>query len=65
MTDQVLHVQIDETICQGTGYCARIASHVFKVTDGVGVVIDPHPSEDHATILEEAATVCPTRAITY
>jgi ferredoxin len=52
-------------ICQGTGYCARLVPHVFAVGDNSGVVINPHPDAAQQELLEEAATLCPTRAITY
>jgi ferredoxin len=65
MSDPALHVKIDETICQGTGYCARLVPHVFAVGDNSGVVINPHPDAAQQELLEEAATLCPTRAITY
>ena len=61
----MLHVKIDAKICQGTGYCQRLAPAVFVVGDEVGVVIDPHPGDEHHDLLEEVATLCPTRAITY
>ncbi len=60
-----LHVKIDDKICQGTGYCARLAPAVFAEGDLTGVVIDAHPPADQEELLEEAATLCPTRAITY
>ncbi|MGI9623941.1 MAG: ferredoxin [Acidimicrobiales bacterium] len=61
----MLHVQIDARICQGTGYCARIAPDVFEVQGRVGVVLEPHPDPEHEAVMEEAATLCPTRAISY
>lgn len=60
-----LHVRIDAKICQGTGYCARVAPAVFEVGEEVGLVIDAHPAPDQEALIEEAATLCPTRAITY
>lgn len=60
-----LHVRIDAKICQGTGYCERVAPAVFALQGRQGVVIDQHPEPDRRGLLEEAATLCPTRAITY
>lgn len=61
-----LHVRVDTLICQGTGYCARIAPAVFEVgPERVARVLDPHPPPDQEELMEEASTLCPTRAITY
>jgi ferredoxin len=60
-----LHVKIDEQICQGTGYCARVAPLVFEAGDPVGRVLNRHPDDDQMALVEEAATLCPIRAITY
>ena len=65
MSGPVLNVRIDTKICQGTGYCARLAPAIFEVGDEVGRVIDASPDADHEALVEEAATLCPTRAITY
>lgn len=62
---QPFDVRIDDQICQGTGYCARVAPSIFSIGDEVGAVIDQHPGSDQGELLEEAATLCPTRAITY
>ena len=61
-----LHVKIDTLICQGTGYCERIDPTVFAVGENkIGRVLNPHPDDDREAVLEEAATLCPTRAISY
>lgn len=65
MSNPPLRVEIDEKICQGTGYSARLASHIFAVRGDKGVVIDAHSPADQEALLEEAATLCPTGAITY
>lgn len=65
MSGQGLNVRIDELVCQGTGYCARVAPKVFDVGDQLGLVIDSHPADDQEDLVVEAATLCPTRAITY
>ena len=65
MSDSSLYVKIDDKICQGTGYCVRLAPHVFDVQGGLGMVIDRHPPGEQEALLEEVATLCPTRAITY
>jgi ferredoxin len=65
VSDTELHVKIDSQLCQGTGYCVRLAANVFALEGQMGVVIDSHPPTELEEILEEAATLCPTRAITY
>lgn len=65
MTSSPLHVKIDEKLCQGTGYCVRLAPKVFDLGEEVGIVIDAHPDASQQALLEEAATLCPTRSITY
>ena len=66
MAHPALNVKVDPLICQGTGYCVRLAPDVFEVGDDrVAHVLDAHPSSDRTELMEEAATLCPTRAITY
>ena len=61
-----LHVRVDPLICQGTGYCVRLAPDVFALGDDARAhVLEPHPGADREDLMEEAATLCPTRAITY
>lgn len=59
-----MRVEVDATICQGTGYCQRIAPDVFEVVDGVArvLVVDPDPELHEA--VDEAERLCPSRAIT-
>ena len=59
-----IHIRVDPLICQGTGYCARIAPDVFEVEGRTARVKQPHPPEAMSELMEEAATLCPTRAIT-
>lgn len=66
MSAPKLHVHVDPLICQGTGYCERLAPDVFVVGDDYKAdVRQPHPSPELLELIEEAATLCPTRAITY
>ena len=66
MSGPELHVQVDPMICQGTGYCERLAPDVFEVgDDNKAHILQPHPEPGHQELMEEAATLCPTRAITY
>ena len=66
MNKPQLHVKVDPLICQGTGYCVRLADDIFELSDdNIARVIQSHPSADREALMEEAATLCPTRAITY
>ncbi len=66
MSHSNLHVKIEKLICQGTGYCVRLEPEIFTMgNDGLGQVLVERPDESYLESLEEAATLCPTRAITY
>lgn len=66
MAKPELHVRVDPLICQGTGYCVRLAPDVFAIgDDGKAHVVERHPAAEREDLMEEAATLCPTRAITY
>ena len=66
MGAEQLHVTVDHQQCQGVGYCERIAPHVFQLgDDDLSHVIDSHPPDDERAAVEEAATLCPSRAIRY
>ena len=66
MASKVFNLRIDREICQGTGYCVRISPELFELEDSLHakVLNDAPPAEIEEKILE-AATLCPTRAITY
>ena len=66
MDAERLHVTVDHQQCQGVGYCERVAPQVFRLgDDAVSHVIDSHPPESERAAVEEAATLCPSRAIRY
>tara|TARA_Y100001970_G_scaffold84711_1_gene106862 strand:+ start:11214 stop:11414 length:201 start_codon:yes stop_codon:yes gene_type:complete len=66
MSNPELHVKIDKLICQGTGYCVRLEPEIFVIgDDDLGEVLIEKPDAKYADVLEEAAVLCPTRAITY
>ena len=66
MGDERLHVTVDHQQCQGVGYCERVAPRVFRLGDDeLSHVIDSHPPESERGVVEEAATLCPSRAIRY
>lgn len=56
-------IHVDERVCQGTGYCERIAPEIFRVVDGIAQVIST-PGPDQNDAVEEAERLCPSRAIT-
>ncbi|MDE0578228.1 MAG: ferredoxin [bacterium] len=66
MGKEQLHVTVDHQQCQGVGYCERVAPRVFRLGDDeLSHVIDSHPPESERDAVEEAATLCPSRAIRY
>jgi ferredoxin len=66
MSGKHLHVVVDPLICQGTGYCVRLAPDIFAIGDDAKAnVLEPHPAAEREELMEEAATLCPTRAITF
>ncbi|TMQ14014.1 MAG: ferredoxin [Deltaproteobacteria bacterium] len=63
---RVVEVRADGKRCCGAGHCLRIAPQVFDQDerDGTVIVLRPHVPSDLAQLVQEAALVCPTRAIT-
>ncbi|MEQ8718930.1 MAG: ferredoxin [Acidimicrobiales bacterium] len=59
-----MRVEVDEIVCQGTGYCQRIAPEVFEVVDGIAKVLVSDPGEELHDKVDEAERICPSRAIT-
>lgn len=59
-----MRVEVDEIVCQGTGYCQRIAPEIFEVVDGTAVVLISDPPEGLHDKVDEAERICPSRAIT-
>lgn len=57
-----LDIEVDRTLCIGSGACARIAPGVFELDDDqVAVVVDPDAASRTAVVA--AAESCPTLAI--
>ena len=66
MATEQLHVSVDQQQCQGVGYCERVAPNIFRLgEDAKSHVINVHPPESERAAVEEAATLCPSRAIRY
>jgi len=61
-----MKVSADRDVCCGSGQCAMIAPEVFDQSedDGLVLVLTPSPPESEHTAVREAASVCPTSAIT-
>jgi ferredoxin len=59
----MLDVRVDPQRCEGTGFCARVAPHLFALQDGVAVPREKVVGEEDAEVLAEAETLCPTQAI--
>ena len=60
-----MKITVDLTRCTGHGFCEGIAEDIFEVrADGVANLLQPTPSEDRRHDVEEAVTLCPTRALT-
>ncbi len=60
-----MKITVDLTRCTGHGFCEGIAEDIFEVRpDGVAYLLQPTPSEDRRDEVEEAVTLCPTRALT-
>jgi len=58
-----MRVSVDQTSCQGTGYCVELASDVFVLDDsGVAHAVESYP-EGLEDLIREAALLCPTESI--
>lgn len=59
-----MKVAVDPVRCGCTGYCVKIAPMVFQLpSEGPARVIEAAPVDEHADLVKEAETVCPTNAI--
>jgi ferredoxin len=62
-----MKVTIDEDKCCGAGSCVLAAPEVFdqRDEDGIVVLLDAAPGEDHHAAVRDAAAVCPAAAISF
>ncbi|TCN50818.1 ferredoxin [Rhodococcus sp. SMB37] len=62
-----MRVEIIEERCVSAGQCAAIAPEIFdqRDEDGVVVLMDPKPSEEHWDSVRQAAASCPAVAIAF
>ena len=64
--NNTFNLKVDAEICQGTAYCVRVAPKLFTVgQNATAEVIQAGLSQEYEELILEAATLCPTRAITY
>jgi ferredoxin len=59
-----MEIHLDQSICEQTGFCVRIAPKVFGFEGEKVVVLDPSSDAVDADLLREAEQLCPTGAIT-
>ncbi|MFC1647507.1 ferredoxin [Patescibacteria group bacterium] len=58
-----MQIEVDKSKCIGSLPCTKIAPTVFKIgDDGKAYILDPKSDTDEH--LMNAATTCPTKAIT-
>ncbi len=62
-----MKVEIIEARCVSAGQCAAIAPEVFdqRDEDGVVVLMDANPTEEHWDSVRQAAASCPAVAIAF
>lgn len=60
-----MRVEVHEDRCIGSGVCVFVAADVFdqRDDDGVVILLDEHPAEEHHDAVYEAATRCPAAVI--
>ena len=60
-----MKVTVDAEKCCGAGTCVLLAPDVFdqREDDGIVILLEERPGEEHHKIVREAASVCPGVAI--
>jgi ferredoxin len=60
-----MKITVDEVKCCGAGQCVLIAPEVFdqRDEDGIVILLDAEPAEEHHAAVRESASVCPAAAI--
>lgn len=62
----MIRVLVDEDLCVGGGQCVLAAPEVFdqREEDGVVMLLEEHPSDEHVEAVRRAELLCPAAAIT-
>jgi ferredoxin len=61
----VVKVTVNFDLCASTGACAQVAPEVFVVrNDGYLHILQEQPAAELYDVVQEAADLCPTGAIT-
>lgn len=65
MSAGAVRIAVDEHRCVGAGQCAWVAPKVFdqRASDGIVMLLQPHPGPEDLPWAREAAALCPARAI--
>lgn len=60
-----MKIAVDKDKCCGAGTCVLVAPEVFDQgeDDGIVMLLDEQPGEEHHAAVREAAGVCPAGAI--
>jgi ferredoxin len=59
-----MNVHVDLSVCQSHGQCVLAAAQVFELDDELNLHYNPEPPDELRGAVEEAALMCPTKAIT-
>jgi ferredoxin len=61
-----MKIDLDQDKCVGAGQCVLAAPAVFdqREDDGIAVLLDGNPTDEHIEDVRQAAAVCPAMAIT-
>ncbi|MFI7640692.1 ferredoxin [Nonomuraea sp. NPDC049400] len=61
-----MNITVDADKCCGAGQCVLLAPDVFDQgeDDGIVILLNASPGEEHHAAVREAADVCPAAAIT-
>ena len=65
MSNPELHVKLTNSSARGLALCSSGTRDFAIGDDDLGEVLIEKPDPKYADVLEEAAVLCPTRAITY
>jgi len=59
----IMKAKVNSKMCNGGGLCEEICPDVFKLKDGISTVKASEVPTDFEEICREAASNCPTEAI--